>query len=75
MDAGYRVADRLVEGLHDASGASDRFTSEVRVVNYPEHTETSWGMEQALRQFFVEHQLSADWKIENVNEDELVVHA
>ena len=75
VDAGNRVADRLVDGLRDASGASDRFTSELRVVNYPEHTETSWGMEQALRQFFAEHQLSAEWKVEKVNEPELVVNA
>ena len=55
--AAYRVADRLGEGLHDASGASDRFTSDVRVINYPEHTETSWGIEQAVRLFFTEHRL------------------
>jgi GGDEF domain-containing protein len=55
--AAHRVADRLAEGLHDASGASDRFTSEVQVINYPEHTETSWGIEQAVRLFFAEHRL------------------
>jgi GGDEF domain-containing protein len=75
VDSAYHVADRLVEGLHDASGASDRFTSEVRVVNYPEHTETAWGMEQTLRQFFADHQLEADWKVERIDENELVVHA
>jgi GGDEF domain-containing protein len=53
----FRVADRLGEGLHDASGASDRFSFEVRVVNYPEHTATAWDMEQAVRTFFSEHRL------------------
>lgn len=56
-DAAYRVAERLTEGLHDALGASDRFTSEVRVITYPEHTESAWGIEQALRLFFTEHRL------------------
>lgn len=75
VDAGYRVAERLEEGLHDASGASDRFTSEVRVVNYPDHTETASGMEQALRQFFTDHQLLPEWKVEQVNDGELEVKA
>lgn len=41
----YRVADRIVDSLHDVSGASDRFSSEVRVVNYPEHVEGAREME------------------------------
>ncbi len=59
--AAYRAAERLVDGLHDASGASDRFASEVQVVNYPEHTETSWGMEHSVRQFFAERHLAPPW--------------
>jgi GGDEF domain-containing protein len=56
-NAAFRVADRLSEGLGDAAGASDRFSFEVRVVNYPEHTATAWDMEQAVRLFFSEHRL------------------
>lgn len=59
--AGYRTADRLVDGLHDASGASDRFVPEVQVINYPEHTETSRGMENSVRQIFAEHRIVPPW--------------
>ncbi|MFB3922207.1 MAG: GGDEF domain-containing protein [Terriglobia bacterium] len=57
-DSAYRVADRLAEGLSDASGASDRFTFETHIVNYPEHTDTAWDMEQAVRVFFAQNQLT-----------------
>ncbi len=57
-DSAYRVADRIAEGLGDASGASDRFSYETHIINYPEHTATAWGMEQAVRMFFVQHQMS-----------------
>jgi GGDEF domain-containing protein len=57
-DSAYRVADRLAEGLSDASGASDRFTYETHIVSYPDHTDTAWDMEQAVRVFFAQHQLS-----------------
>jgi GGDEF domain-containing protein len=49
---GQRVADRLREGLIDAAGVSSRFTAEIQVVNYPEHTSTAREMEQiAARNF------------------------
>jgi GGDEF domain-containing protein len=51
----YKVADRLSDSLHDASGANDRFTFDVRVVNYPEHTESAAEMEQAARSFLTEN--------------------
>lgn len=44
-----RVADRLTEGLIDASGASNRFTSELRVINYPEHASSAREFEQMAR--------------------------
>lgn len=49
--AAYRVSDRLAEGLRDASGASDRFSFDLRVVNYPEHTASAREMEQVARSF------------------------
>lgn len=73
--AGCRVATRLVDGLHDASGASDRFASEVQVINYPDHTETSWGMEHAVRQFFAEHGLVPPWINEEVSIRDLAISA
>jgi GGDEF domain-containing protein len=39
------AAHRLSEGLADASGASNRFTAEIQVVNYPEHVTTASEME------------------------------
>lgn len=56
-EAAYRVADRLGEGLSDASGACERFSHEIRVINYPEHTATAWDMEKAVRDFFTQHQM------------------
>ncbi len=50
----HRVADRISEGLIDASGASDRFTSEARVINYPEHVGSAREMEQMARTFLPE---------------------
>jgi len=47
----YRVSERLAEGLRDASGASDRFSFDLRVVNYPEHTASAREMEQVARSF------------------------
>jgi len=41
-----RVADRLQEGLTDAAGASNRFTAEIRMLNYPEHAATARELEQ-----------------------------
>jgi GGDEF domain-containing protein len=50
----YRMADRLSDGLGDASGASSRFTFEVRVFNYPEHVATARQLEDAARTFFTQ---------------------
>jgi GGDEF domain-containing protein len=55
----YRVSGRLAEGLRDASGASDRFTFDLRVVNYPEHTASAREMEQVARSFMSEGSLAA----------------
>jgi GGDEF domain-containing protein len=40
-----QAANRLAEGLADASGASNRFTAKIQVVNYPEHVTTASEME------------------------------
>jgi GGDEF domain-containing protein len=45
----YSVRDRLMDGLHDASGASNRFSFSIRVVNYPEHVATAREMEESMR--------------------------
>jgi GGDEF domain-containing protein len=45
----HRVADRLAEGLHDASGAGNRFSFELRVVNYPEHVSSAREMEETAK--------------------------
>jgi GGDEF domain-containing protein len=42
-------AGRLEEGLLDASGASNRFTSELQVINYPQHYHTVREIEGAVR--------------------------
>jgi GGDEF domain-containing protein len=41
------VQERLSDGLHDASGASERFSFKVKVLNYPDHAATAREMEQA----------------------------
>jgi len=45
----HRVANRLADSLHDVSGASNRFSFEMQVVNYPEHVAAAREMEQAVR--------------------------
>jgi GGDEF domain-containing protein len=55
----FRVSERLAEGLRDASGASDRFTFDLRVVNYPEHTTSAREMEQVARSFLLEGAVAA----------------
>jgi GGDEF domain-containing protein len=40
-----RVVERIYDGLMDASGAGNRFTSDVRMINYPEHTATAHELE------------------------------
>jgi GGDEF domain-containing protein len=42
----HQSADRLSEGLAGASGASNRFTAEIQVVNYPEHVTAASEMER-----------------------------
>ena len=44
-----RVADRISEGLRDASGASDRYGCDVRVFNYPDHTVSVSELEQMVK--------------------------
>jgi GGDEF domain-containing protein len=41
-----QAADRVSEGLAGASGASNRFTAEIQVVNYPEHVTSASEMER-----------------------------
>jgi GGDEF domain-containing protein len=41
-----QAADRLSEGLTGASGASNRFTAEIQVVNYPEDVTSASEMER-----------------------------
>ena len=41
-----RAANRLSEGLTDASGASDRFTTDIQVVNYPDDVSAASEMER-----------------------------
>lgn len=45
----YRVVNRLEDGLNDAAGASARFSSEIRVVTYPEHVVSAREMEDVVR--------------------------
>jgi GGDEF domain-containing protein len=46
-----QVASRVAEGLADASGASNRFTFDMQVVNYPEQASTSYEMERIANSF------------------------
>lgn len=45
----YSLRDRLIEGLHDASGATNRFLFSVTVVNFPEQVTAAREMEQLIR--------------------------
>lgn len=44
--AARETASRLSEGLADASGASNRFTADLQVVNYPEQVNSASEMER-----------------------------
>jgi GGDEF domain-containing protein len=44
--AAQQMATRLGEGLADASGASNRYTTDIQVVNYPDHVSTASEMER-----------------------------
>jgi GGDEF domain-containing protein len=46
-----QVASRVAEGLADASGASNRFTFDLQMVNYPEQASTSYEMERIASAF------------------------
>jgi GGDEF domain-containing protein len=46
-----QVASRVAEGLADASGASNRFSFEMEVVNYPEQASSSTEMERIAHGF------------------------
>jgi GGDEF domain-containing protein len=41
-----QAANRLSEGLADASGASNRYTTDIQVVNFPEHVSSASEMER-----------------------------
>jgi GGDEF domain-containing protein len=45
------VASRVSEGLTDASGASNRFTFDLEVVNYPEQVSSAYEMERLADAF------------------------
>jgi PleD family two-component response regulator len=45
-DMARQTADRLSEGLADASGASNRFTADIQVVNYPDQVNSASEMER-----------------------------
>jgi GGDEF domain-containing protein len=46
-----QVASRVAEGLADASGASNRFTFDLQVVNYPEQASSAYEMERIADTF------------------------
>lgn len=48
----YRLLDRLGERLHAAAGASERFSFEMQVVNYPEHAASAREMEKMAMSLF-----------------------
>ncbi len=48
---GKRIGERVAEGLTDASGVSNRFSFETRVVTYPDDVETAYEMEQIAGAF------------------------
>jgi GGDEF domain-containing protein len=54
----YRVSDRIADRLRAAAGASERFSFDVRVVNYPEHVATAREMEKAISSFLPGNQLA-----------------
>jgi len=46
-----KIFERLAEALADASGADNRFSSDLRVINYPVDAESAKEMEQLARSF------------------------
>jgi GGDEF domain-containing protein len=55
----HRISSRFMEGLHDASGVSTRFSFDVHVINYPEDAGTAREMEEAARSLFPTECLAA----------------
>ena len=45
-EAAEQTAERFSEGLADAAGASNRYSTEIQVVNYPEHVNSASEMER-----------------------------
>jgi hypothetical protein len=41
-----QTADRLSEGLADASGASNRYSTDIQIVNYPDNVSSASEMER-----------------------------
>jgi GGDEF domain-containing protein len=46
-----RLGERIAEGLTDASGASNRFSVDIRVVTYPDNVTSAYEMEQLAASF------------------------
>jgi GGDEF domain-containing protein len=44
----HLVAARLSDGLSDAAGAVNRFTFDVKIVNYPQHAGSAYELEKAV---------------------------
>jgi GGDEF domain-containing protein len=61
----YGLGDRLIEGLHDAAGASNRFTFSVSMVNFPEHVTTAREMEESIQRLLL-HSASEESPLEVV---------
>jgi GGDEF domain-containing protein len=53
------VANRVEEGLTDASGASNRFTFDLQVVNYPEQVSSAYEMERLADAFSLRKESTA----------------
>jgi len=49
MEEARRLAARMEEGLRDAAGVANRFSSFVKVFNYPQTAATAHELEQAVR--------------------------
>jgi GGDEF domain-containing protein len=62
-----QVSSRVAEGLADASGASNRFTFDMQVVNYPEQASTAYEMERIANAFSLQKE-SASGKAEVASE-------
>jgi hypothetical protein len=59
------VRDRLMEGLHDAAGANNRFSFGVSVLNFPEHVASAREMEESI-QSLLPREASKDSNLELV---------